>query len=293
MEYVIKQALRSLIRNIWLSVASIMTMMVSLAILGFALIALTMSNTMAAGIESSVRVSAFVGGDGWEEDVAKVPEVEAEIRALPQVTDVKIVDPDEALQTVAQGKNRTPEELLQEDWGGVNGLAYRYDIDVSDVQAVPDIAVQIQNIQGVNRVEYDQEYLEIVSGLTDTMKIGGILVVGVLTFATFVLISLNIRANVFSREKEIQIMRLVGASNTFIRGPFFVEGVLVGSIGAVIAVLVVGFGSSAFIPSVTQALNFLPIEVNNVGLILGLMVGVGVFIGTAASMLSIRRFLKV
>jgi len=88
-------------------------------------------------------------------------------------------------------------------------------------------------------------------------------------------------------------MRLVGAGNTFIRGPFFVEGVLVGSVGAVIAVLVVGFGSSAFIPAVTQALKFLPIEVDNVGLILGLMVCGGVVIGAAASMLSIRRFLKV
>jgi len=295
--YIIRQALRSLVRNFWLSVASIMTMMISLAILGFALIVLDMTGNLATSIESQVQISAYVGEEeGLEEDVAMIAEIEKKILAVEHVEGVTVVTPEEGLEVLAQEKGKSVEEIKM-DFAGINPLPYRFVVDVSEKNRVKETAQKIENIQGVYRADYGQGVLEKILGLTRTLRLVGIFVVLVFALAAFVLITLNIRANVFSREKEIQIMRLVGASNAFIRGPFFVEGTLVGSIGAVIAVIVVGSGYSIFSQFVAREMNFLPIGFgadNQILMtVLAIMIAVGVFIGVTASMVSMRRFLKL
>ncbi|MCL1790705.1 MAG: permease-like cell division protein FtsX [Peptococcaceae bacterium] len=297
MGYIIRQALRSLVRNFWLSVASIMTMMISLAILGFALIVLDMTGNLATSIESQVQISAYVGEEeGLEEDVAMIAEIEKKILAVEHVEGVTVVTPEEGLEVLAQEKGKSVEEIKM-DFAGINPLPYRFVVDVSEKNRVKETAQKIENIQGVYRADYGQGVLEKILGLTRTLRLVGIFVVLVFALAAFVLITLNIRANVFSREKEIQIMRLVGASNAFIRGPFFVEGTLVGSIGAVIAVIVVGSGYSIFSQFVAREMNFLPIGFgadNQILMtVLAIMIAVGVFIGVTASMVSMRRFLKL
>ncbi|MDR2736493.1 MAG: permease-like cell division protein FtsX [Gracilibacteraceae bacterium] len=294
MIYVIKQALRSLARNFWLSVASIMTMMISLAILGFALIVLDLTGNVAARIESQVQISAYVGEEGVQLDDGVIADIVRKIRAVEHVTDVNVVKPQEGLEVMAQERNKSVEDVMK-DYGGVNPLPYRFVVDVSDSERVVGTAREIEGIQEVYRADYGQGVLEKILGLTKLLRWIGVLVVFVFALAAFVLITLNIRANVFSREKEIQIMRLVGASNAFIRGPFFVEGTLVGSIGAIIAVIVVGSGYSVFNQFVAREMSFLPIvtESQVLMMVLVIMLAGGVLIGASASMVSMRRFLKL
>ncbi|MCL1852333.1 MAG: permease-like cell division protein FtsX [Peptococcaceae bacterium] len=293
MIYVIKQALRSLARNFWLSVASIMTMMISLAILGFALIVLDLTGNVAASIESQVQISAYVGEEGVQIDDSVIAEVERKIRAMAHVTDVSVVSPQEGLKMVAQERNKSVEEVMK-DYDS-NPLPYRLVVEVTDKSRVVETAHEIEGIQEVYRADYGQGVLEKILGLTKLLRRIGVLVVAVFALAAFVLITLNIRANVFSREKEIQIMRLVGASNAFIRGPFFVEGTLVGSVGAIIAVIVVGSGYSVFTQFVEREMSFLPIVVESqvLMMVLVIMLAGGVLIGASASMVSMRRFLKL
>lgn len=119
--------------------------------------------------------------------------------------------------------------------------------------------------------------------------------VGLFAIASLILISLNIKMNVFSRRKEIEIMKLVGASNAFIRWPFILEGMFLGLAGGLLAILLVGFGYDWLAKYIQTTLAFMPVvnEAGLIGKVLGSIVLLSMGIGAAGSVISLRRFLKV
>jgi cell division transport system permease protein len=144
-------------------------------------------------------------------------------------------------------------------------------------------------------VKYGQETVEKLFSVTNYLRIGAIVLVALLTFVAFVFINNTIRLAITARRREIGIMRLVGASNGFIRGPFIMEGTLEAVIGALLAIVVLFVGVNALLPALSSSMAFLAFDVSSMTLYatFGLLLLLGVLIGFFGSAIAMRRYLKV
>lgn len=286
--YIIIQAFVSLKRNIWLSIASTLTVMISLTLLGFAIFFLANTSHIADTFESQVEIAAFLNVNL---DSNQVAELKSQIEKIDGVASVTLTTPDQAILEFQESMGT---QSLLEDLGGVNPFPGKFTIMATDADLVEGIASRVAGIFGVDKVRYGQGVLEKLISFTEWLRWIGIGVVAAFGFASFLLISLNIKTNVNSREKEIQIMRLVGASNSFVRWPFMIEGLLIGSIGAAIAMVIVGFSYSWILQYIISTLAFMPVVASQSFIInvLLLMLFCGMAMGFLASGFSLRKFLK-
>jgi cell division transport system permease protein len=181
-----------------------------------------------------------------------------------------------------------------EDVGGINPFPNKLTVTAREADAVDGLAREIMAMAGVYRVNYGEDFLAPLLSLTASLRWIGLAVVVAFALATMLLISLNIKTNVQTREKEVQIMRLVGAENFLIRGPFFFEGLLIGLFGAALAILIVGLIYTWLTDYITANLVFVPVvsERAALHLVLEIMLLSGMTLGAVTSAVSVRRFLK-
>ena len=288
LEYVLRETLQSVRRNIWLSLASILTVMVSLVILGISAFFLLNASNMAKSFESQLEIAVFVQDGLTPQQVEKL---QKDIQGMPGVASAEIVTKEQAL--VEFSKSLGSGNLLA-DLGGTNPFPDKLTVRASDPQQVKTLAEEIQRLSGVDKVRFGQGVVDKLLQFTNWLRWAGVGVVLAFSTASLVLISLNIRMNVFSRRREIQIMKLVGASNSFIRWPFFIEGLLLGLTGGLLAALIVGFGYHWLVSYVRSTLAFLPIvqEPALIWQVLGMLLLVGMGLGALGSAVSLRKFLK-
>ncbi len=290
-QYILRETLNSLKRNPWLSVASIVTVMVSLVILGFSAFFLANASNMANMFESQVEIAAFVQTNLSQTEVLAL---EDRIKSMPQVASVELVTKDQALLEFGQSLGGKKGDLLS-DLGGTNPLPDKLTVKANDPQEVVGLAAELTKLPGLETVSYGQGVVDKLLPFTRWLRWLGAVVVGAFTVASLVLISINIKMNVFSRRREIQIMKLVGASNWFIRWPFLVEGLILGWVGGILAALIVGLGYRWLADYVQMTLAFLPM-VQSSALFWQVLVGLilaGMAIGAVGSAFSLRKFLRV
>ena len=294
--YILRETLNSMKRNPWLSIASVLTVMVSLVILGFSIFFLANASNMAKSFESQLEIATFV------QNSATQPEVQAlksKIEAMPGVASVTIVTKDQALADFGKTMDGTQssggsQSSLVADLGGTNPFPDKLTVKVSDPKSVQTIADQLAVLQGVEKVRYGQGYVDKLLKFTQWLRWIGLGVVGAFSIASIVLISINVKMNVFSRRREIQIMKLVGASNGFVRWPFLIEGLALGLIGGAIAAVIVGMGYNVISMYVQSTLTFLPVVQNTVlfhQISVGLLLA-GMGMGAIGSGLSLQKFLR-
>src|SRR5690606_9929341 len=160
---------------------------------------------------------------------------------------------------------------------------------------VAEVAEQIQAMRGVAKVDYGKEIVADLLAFTRAVRIGGLGLVLLLLFATVLTLSNTIRLSVYARRREISIMKLVGATDWYIRRPFVLEGMLLGALGAAVASGVVAWGYIRLAPAIQGSVPFLPVvrpELILTDLTLALL-GLGAVLGAVASFFSLRRFLNV
>ncbi|NLL53070.1 MAG: ABC transporter permease [Peptococcaceae bacterium] len=286
--YILVQGLVSLKRNVWLSLASILTVAVSLILLGSSIIFLANTSTIAKTFESQVQIAVFLDdklNDG------QVTAIQNRIKNLPGIESVTLTTKEQALWDFQESMSTTS---LLEDLGGINPFPDKITIVATDPKLVQGIASQVEKISGVESVRYGQGILEKLLAFTNWLRWIGVAVVAAFAFAALLLISLSIKTNVNSREKEIQIMRLVGASNSFVRWPFIIEGLVVGLIGALIAVAAVGFAYTWLLQYIISSLAFIPVVASQQFLLMVFIIMIlgGMLMGTLASVISVRKFLR-
>ncbi|MDA8228024.1 MAG: permease-like cell division protein FtsX [Desulfitobacterium hafniense] len=289
LEYIARETLFSMRRNIWLSLASIVTVMVSLVILGASALFLVNASHMAKDFESQLEIAVFIKTEAAPQQVQTL---EGQIRAMSEVASIELTTKEQALNEF--GKSIGSNGILS-DLGGVNPFPDKFTVQAVDPQQVKSVAEQLAVLPGVETVRYGQGVVDKLLKFTAWLRWIGLGVILAFSVASIVLISLNIKINVFSRRREIQIMKLVGASNSFIRWPFMVEGLLLGLIGGLLAVTMVGFGYQWLIGYVQSTLAFLPVVTDPqlVLRILGGLLATGMGIGALGSVISLGRFLKV
>ena len=265
--YFLKESIQGFTRNLSTTLGSIVTIFLSLLIIGVFLVGGTVINHLVSSIENEVSITAYVADDA---DQAQIDALMGEIRGMEGVASVDFTTKDQALENFRNTSNN-PDIIDQLD--GQNPLPASIDIELSDPQLVESVAGQVlatsiyptitDNPDDPSEaVKYGQQSVERLFAVTNYVRYIGIALIALLIFIALVFINNTIRLAILARRKEIAIMRLVGASNGFIRGPFLMEGALHALIGSLLAVGVLQALRSAAIPRVQAALPFLSLEVD-------------------------------
>ena len=296
--YFFKQSLEGFTRNLSTTLGSIITIFLSLFIIGIFLVGGSLISNVVTSIESEVSITAYVADDASEQDITTV---EHFIQGLDGVSNVTFTTKDEALENF---RNMTSNADIVDSLEG-NPLPASINVELSDPQKVEEVAQAIEandtfkkiadEDDPANSLKYGQKYVERLFSLTSFVRYIGIALIVLLVFIALVFINNTIRLAIMARRKEIAIMRLVGASNGFIRGPFLMEGALHAIIGSLLAVACIEIFRRVGLPRLQMGLTFLPIDIpmQTFLMIYLLLVAAGLVIGLIGSALAMRRYLKV
>lgn len=287
--YYFREAVHSILRNSWLSAASVGVVAVSLLILGSCLLLVVNAGRMAANLESNIEISLFLKDNTTP---AQIKQIEDKIKAMPDVAQVEFVAKQRALEEMK--KNLGDKEDILDGLEEKNPLPDALRIKTRTAEQVAPLASQLESLPQVDQVRYGQGVVENIMALSRWVRTAGLILMILLGIAAVFLIATTIRLSVFARRREIGIMKFLGATNWFVRFPFLLEGIFLGLIGSLVAVFVISFGYYSLIGSVQISLPFLQL-VSDRNLIMFLMEGLlllGLFIGAAGSMISMRKFLK-
>lgn len=288
----IREGMKSLIRNGWMTFASVSAVTVTLLLTGVFLIVLLNMNSIASQIEDDVEVRVYIDRSAEEE---QVNELKSQLEGLTEVDTVSFVSKEEGLEDLIDslGDEGKAFESLKDE----NPLQDMYVIKTNIPKDTVSVAKEVESFGAVEEVRYGKGTVERLFKVVDVSRnVGLVLIIGLIFTALF-LIANTIKLTILSRSQEIEIMKLVGATNSFIRWPFFVEGLLLGFIGSIIpiAVLIVGYNFvyNEFNAKLkTMFIHLLPVYPFVIQLAL-ILVFIGVFIGVWGSLTSIRRFLRV
>ena len=286
----IRDAFKSLFRNGWMSIAAISAVAMTLMLVGAFITILFNVNKLASDIENDVNVRVFIDLAAEEADKQTLEEQLSQIENVEAVT---YSTRDEELDNLIGSYG----EEFNLFGGDDNPLHDVFTLSTQVPEQTGEVAEKAGELEYVAKVEYGGTTAEKLFDTISVLRnIGLVIIIGLLLIAIF-LISNTIRITIFSRSTEIEIMRLVGAKNSYIRWPFLIEGAVIGLIGSLIPTGIMIFlyqflyevGSTYLIGS-----NFALLSPNPFIYYLGLgVVGVGVFLGSFGSVLSMTRFLKV
>lgn len=192
-------------------------------------------------------------------------------------------------------------ETMGSEWkvfeGDSNPLYDAYIVDTTEHKYVDSVAAEAKKLEGVSEVQDGGANTQKLFALSDFIRVWGLVGAGLLIFIAVFLISNTIRITIISRSREIQIMRLVGAKNSYIRGPFLFEGAWIGLLGSVLPVVLVYFGYNMAYQTMNKNLVAQNLSMIEPHLFVPAMIGavsvLGIFIGSLGSSISMRRFLKI
>ncbi len=287
--YFVQETVKSLKRNGFMTLASISTVTVSVLILGCFLLLFLNSNHIAGYLENSVQISVYMKNDATEDQINIIG---SEIAALPGVTEIKTVSKEQAMERFKKrlGENASILEALDD-----NPLPYSFDVHVDVPERITEIIPKIQGMQHVESARYGKDVVEQLFQFTRILRYGGIILICLMAMGTLFIIVNTIRLTVYARRKEIDIMKYVGATDSFIRWPFMLEGISIGVMGSVLSAMFLQFGYGAVITKIQSALAFLPV-LGKWPLMIWIWVillFIGGGIGALGSYISLRKFLQV
>ena len=283
----VKDAWKGLLRN-----ASFMSLIIVTAcmfILGISMLFVVNLNNIGDELAEQVGIRVFIKGDA---DSKAKEGLERAIRALPDVNNVVYIDREQALKDFLKDN---PDYNSALDLLPGNPLPDSYDVELEDFTKVREVAVAIEGMDAVDSLSYGQGYVDNLMGFMRVVWLvtGGLSLVAV--FVISMIIGNTIKMTVYSRRKEIEIMKLVGATDRYIQFPFVIEGVTQGFLGSVLATVVLFLGYKYVVVWVSRAAAFVPMVVDNLTLVgIGLcMILVGSVVGALSSLLSTMRHLKI
>jgi cell division transport system permease protein len=286
---------KSIYRNGWMSFASTSAISISLFILGVFLLLAWNVDEWTKDIENQVEISVYLELTATPEQVAKL---QNEIGSLPEVSKVTFISKDEGIGILREKLGVEGDSILEGFDGDGNPLPDAFNVQVVEPRQISIAAEKINALDKglkeprIEKIDYGKDTVETLFKATKVVKITGIvLVIGLAVTAMF-LISNTIKLTIVARRREIGIMKLVGATNNFIRWPYFIEGALLGIVGSLIPVLVLLFVYSRLIAWSPLMIQMIPLS--DIGpRISMILLGLGFLIGVWGSTISVRKFLKV
>ncbi|WP_426450539.1 permease-like cell division protein FtsX [Paenibacillus sp. S-38] len=298
----LREGTKNVARNGWMSFASVASIAISLLILGVFLLLTLNVNYLAQQIERQVEIRVYLEVNTPQE---KINEVAAKIKEIPQVKQVTFVSKEEGLALLRERLGESGRQLLEGLEGeDDNPLNDSFTVEVTEPREVAAVAQTIEKLNSpddpvktIHRVNYGKGTVETMFKVTSVVRNVGLVLVAALALTAMFLIANTIKLTIIARRREISIMKLVGATNAFIRWPFFIEGALLGLIGSLIPIVVLLYGYWQLMRWVQLDLNLMLIQLlpfDEVGLKTGaLLLGIGVIIGVWGSTISVRKFARV
>ncbi len=304
--YFIKEAFIGFGRHFSTAFGSIVTIFLSLFIIGIFMLLGLMLNNVVESVESEVGMSVWLADDAEEEDIQ---ELITYIAGLDGVADATFVSKAQALEIFKEenADNADLISMLEEmEAEGINDMPPSIEVTLSDPQSVERIAFDIQANTTFQRIcespadpesaiRYGQKTVDKLFTVTNYVRYIGIAIIALLVFIALVFINNTIRLAIMARQREISIMRLVGASNGFIRGPFLTESILHALIGAALAIGAMEAIRRYVLPMLATDMEWLPLDLAmssyyNIYIILAVA---GVIIALIGCSFAMRRYLKV
>ena len=289
-EYFIRESVVSMLRNRWMTFASIGTVAVSLFILGVFLLLVLNMTRLAAELESQVQISVYLNDALPEEGRA---EVERMMRDMKSIAKIEYIPREQALQRLQERLG--DQKYILDALGDSNPLPNSYDVTVTKPELVASTAFAIADLYGVDEAKYGQDVANHLFDITRLIRLFGFVLMVLLTGATTFVISNTIRLTVFARRREIAIMKYVGATDWFVRWPFILEGILLGLIGGGLSAIALRSFYSAMAAKVYSTLTFLPLipQYPLMTYVTVTLIIAGIIVGIIGSTISLKRFLEV
>ncbi|MCA9837669.1 MAG: ABC transporter permease [Trueperaceae bacterium] len=282
--YALQQAMRAVRANWVASVSTIATMILSLTVLaGFSLLTLNL-NAWLSRLQSELELSAYLNDSADEAVLIDTIQSWSEIRS------VDFIPKESAINDLGRD---FPSISVATDLVG-NPLPDRLDMRVVDPRFVSTVSAKLQGLAGVTEVQDGSDTAETFVAINESVQvIGSILIIVLLTSSLFAIVN-SIRAAITARAREIEVMRLVGATREFIRAPFLIEGFLLGLISAGVALALIIPGYQFVLYRLSDRLQFLPL-VRDLWLLIrvtGLLFALALLVGIVGSAISISQHLR-
>ena len=290
-----RDAAKGVFRNFSLSLASISCITITLIVVALSIVLSYNVEKMTKHVSSNISIVVFLEKEFDYENNHKV--FEDKILAVGNINDYKYKSKLDYAQEIKEMDDKF--SVIVNNWTAEsNPLLDSYEITVKDIELIDDTAAEIKKIDGINTVNYGEEYISSIVKIFDIIEkvcIGGVIA---LILVTAFLISNTIKLAIFSRKTEIEIMRLVGASNISIKIPFLIEGSFIGFFGSIIPIILMAYGYSSLYNFLggklfSSSLGELVAPYPFIFWCSGLLLLIGLLVGMFGSSSAVKKYLKI
>ena len=294
--YLLKQGLNGIMKNKFMSFASFCIMLVSILMVGFTFLTAINVERLIQGMEDKNEVVVIIQENASQDAIDTLGSL---LRGTENVTDVSFYSKDEALEDFKETMSAEDQELFL--YLDENPLPDTYRLRIDDISKFKQTTSVISSYGFIESVKVPTEFAEILINVRNTATVLCLILLVFLVTACIIIIANSIKSSVLLRRKEINIMKYVGATNTFIRIPFFIEGMVIGAFSSGIALLITKFAYDAFqnalssnyvLQTLIGTSNIIPFSDIIVYVGLGYLIA-GVTLGAFGTVASTRRHLRV
>lgn len=291
--YLIKEGFKSTFKQKKMTSASIIIMCATMFIFGLFFVIGENVNNIITQLESQQGIQIFIDENATEADIETLAN---EIKAINGVNRVTFVSKEDALNSM---KTTLGDETLFEGWDEENPFPASYFVTLTDLSLNDEVQRQINQLDNVDEIASENTTINRLQSLANGIQITTIIILILLIIISIFIIAYTIKLTVHARRREISIMKYVGATNNFIRGPFIVEGIIIGVISAVITLVILGIAYNAVMANIgesilIQDMGFGLLSFSDMFyLVLTVYLVLGVGIGVLGSAISMRKYLKV
>jgi cell division transport system permease protein len=282
------EAVRSITANFSTTIAATMTVLIGMFLLGLFIALGSWVVSWTDHVKKEVLVKVFFEKNAKE---GQIVAVRNQLARMPEVKSVVYVSPDDALERMRRQFPELTENLAS------NPLPPAFEVTPRRAENVDTIAGRLEPPPaGVDKVDYAQKKTERVLKVAGIIEVVFLIASLVLLVASIILIANTIRLSIFSRRREIEVMKLVGATNWFVRGPFMLEGLICGFVGAFIAVILLFLGRELALPAIfSDTIKDAGSDVRAWAfeVIAGILIAAGLLLGALGSGITLRRFLRI
>jgi len=277
-------------RHKWLTITSLLVMTLTFFLTSIFVVAAFGSSKILKGLEARPQITAYFKDDASEPEILAVKE---KLEQTGLTSSVEYVSKEEAL-TIFMGLSQEDPALLE----GIssNVLPASLEVKAENLSDLPKLAKVLEQEPLLEDLQFYKDVVEKFRRLTAAARLMGFGLVGVLSVISLLIVLVTIGMTISSRGEEIEIMRLVGANDWQIRGPFLLQGALLGVVSAIISVILLFLLLPLLVPYISGALTNIPLPSVSPVFLVGLLVGetsFGALIGSVGSWIAVRKYLKV
>lgn len=293
LKYLIKEGFRNSWTNRMMSIASISVLLCCLVLIGSASMIFLNINSLVDRIEDENVIMVYIEDDTSQEDIAAMKD---SIEAMDNIQSVEFVDKESAWQDQLKTMGEAQAEFFTEINPDKIPLPDAYKVTVSDLSLFKETVSQIKQLDNIDTVRENSDLAKKLQTISHGISIIAIAIIAVLFAISLFIISNTIKLTVYSRRLEISIMKSVGATNSFVRLPFIVEGIILGVISGVLSLGVVwGIYELAVnqFSDLLKSLSLIPLDFKSYALyMLGAFVGIGIISGVGGSLITMGKYLN-